>query len=155
MTEYLKVEDVCERFHVTRRTVYRWIEAGRLHPLKAGKRFLFTEDDVDLAAGVTQATRSGDEDQDAAVRRRKAAAHASRRGFAAPRAYAELMAAGLTYDDAAAACGKTAREVAAAVEDGADTISVMDALAIRDSLFPSLTLEELFRPAGPMSVNAR
>lgn len=44
--ELLEVSDVMEMYHVTRRTVYRWIEGGKLKGRKAGRRWLFTRDEV-------------------------------------------------------------------------------------------------------------
>ena len=44
--ELLEVSDVMALYHVTRRTVYRWIESGRLKGKKAGRRWLFTHEAV-------------------------------------------------------------------------------------------------------------
>lgn len=44
--ELLEVSDVMELYHVTRRTVYRWIESGQLTGRKAGRRWLFTREAV-------------------------------------------------------------------------------------------------------------
>jgi len=44
--ELLEVSDVMELYHVTRRTVYRWIEGGKLKGKKAGRRWLFTREAV-------------------------------------------------------------------------------------------------------------
>lgn len=41
------VADVCERYSVTRRTVYRWVGNGMLHARKAGRKLYFDKDDVD------------------------------------------------------------------------------------------------------------
>ena len=40
-SEFLTVEDVMELFSISRRTVYRWIESGKLEGKRAGKRWLF------------------------------------------------------------------------------------------------------------------
>lgn len=44
--ELLEVSDVMELYHVTRRTVYRWIEGGKLKGKKAGRRWLFSRESV-------------------------------------------------------------------------------------------------------------
>lgn len=44
--ELLEVSDVMKLYHVTRRTVYRWIESGQLVGKKAGRRWLFTREAV-------------------------------------------------------------------------------------------------------------
>lgn len=38
---FLTTEEVCDLYHVSRRTVYRWQQEGRLHGIKAGRRLLF------------------------------------------------------------------------------------------------------------------
>lgn len=45
--ELLEVADVCDLYHVDRKTVYRWIKAGKLEGKKAGRRWLFTQEAVD------------------------------------------------------------------------------------------------------------
>lgn len=46
--EYLTTEDVCERFHVSRVTVYRWKQAGLLSTgKKVGTRYLFTPQEIE------------------------------------------------------------------------------------------------------------
>ena len=42
----LEVKDVCDLYHVTRRTVYRWIEDGKLRGKKAGRKWLFSREAV-------------------------------------------------------------------------------------------------------------
>ena len=44
--ELLEVKDVCELYHITQRTVYRWIEAGKLKGKRAGRKWLFTREAV-------------------------------------------------------------------------------------------------------------
>ena len=44
--DLLEVKDVMEMYHVTRLTVYRWIESGKLEGRKAGHKWLFTRDQV-------------------------------------------------------------------------------------------------------------
>lgn len=44
--DLLEVADVCELYHVERKTVYRWIKAGKLAGKKAGRRWLFTREAV-------------------------------------------------------------------------------------------------------------
>lgn len=45
-TTYLTTEDVCETYHVTNRTVYRWRAAGVLQGVKVGRRVLYTPEEV-------------------------------------------------------------------------------------------------------------
>ena len=45
--ELLEVKDVMELYHVSRLTVYRWIDAGKLEGKKAGRKWLFTRKAVD------------------------------------------------------------------------------------------------------------
>ncbi len=47
VTEYLEVWDVVNRYHVDRKTVYRWIKSGRLEGRKAGQKWLFTREAVE------------------------------------------------------------------------------------------------------------
>jgi len=47
---YCTTEEIMALFHVTKRTVYRWKEAGRLHPVKAGRRLLFERAEVEALA---------------------------------------------------------------------------------------------------------
>lgn len=42
----MTTDDVMALFHITRRTVYRWIEYGKLAPERAGRRLLFKRADV-------------------------------------------------------------------------------------------------------------
>ena len=44
--ELLEVWDVCNMYHVDRKTVYRWIKSGRLVGRKAGQKWLFTQQAV-------------------------------------------------------------------------------------------------------------
>ena len=43
---YMTTEDVMTYYHVTRRTVYRWVSEGRLTPKRAGRRLMFERDEV-------------------------------------------------------------------------------------------------------------
>ena len=45
--ELLEVADVCELYHVEKKTVYRWIKAGRLKGAKAGRKWMFSREAVD------------------------------------------------------------------------------------------------------------
>lgn len=47
---YVTTEEICALFHVSRRTVYRWKAAGKLHPVKAGQRNLFIRKEVEAMA---------------------------------------------------------------------------------------------------------
>lgn len=44
--ELLEVKDVCNLYHVEKKTVYRWIAAGKLEGRKAGRKWLFTREAV-------------------------------------------------------------------------------------------------------------
>lgn len=45
--DLLEVNDVCDLYHIERRTVYRWIKSGKLKGKKAGRKWLFTREDVE------------------------------------------------------------------------------------------------------------
>lgn len=47
---YMTTEDICAMYHVTRRSVYRWRAAGKLHGVKVGRRVLFDRDEVEAFA---------------------------------------------------------------------------------------------------------
>lgn len=44
---YITTEEICALYRVTRRTVYRWKAAGRLHGVKAGRRLMFDRAEVE------------------------------------------------------------------------------------------------------------
>ena len=44
--ELLEVADVCDLYHVERKTVYRWLKAGKLEGRKAGRKWMFTREAV-------------------------------------------------------------------------------------------------------------
>jgi len=44
--DLLEVADVMRLYHVDRKTVYRWIKAGKLTGGKAGRKWLFTPEAV-------------------------------------------------------------------------------------------------------------
>ena len=44
--DLLEVKDVAQMYHVTTRTVYKWMERGKLKGRKAGKKWLFTPEEV-------------------------------------------------------------------------------------------------------------
>lgn len=45
--EFLEVWDVARMCHVERLTVYRWIKSGKLKGKRAGRKWLFTREDVE------------------------------------------------------------------------------------------------------------
>ena len=53
MTEFLTIEQVAERLHVSARTVRRLIASGQIRPVYAGRRPLVTDKELDAygAAG--------------------------------------------------------------------------------------------------------
>ena len=44
--EFLVVEDIMEMFGVTRRTVYRWAESGKLPGARLGRRWHFSRTEI-------------------------------------------------------------------------------------------------------------
>ena len=44
--DLLEVKDVCALYHVDKKTVYRWIKAGKLTGKKAGQKWLFSHEAV-------------------------------------------------------------------------------------------------------------
>ena len=44
--DLLEVKDVCALYHVDKKTVYRWIKAGKLPGKKAGQKWLFSHEAV-------------------------------------------------------------------------------------------------------------
>jgi excisionase family DNA binding protein len=47
MNEYFTIKEVMGFLKVSRATVYRWIEAGELHPYKFGKLVRFKRADLE------------------------------------------------------------------------------------------------------------
>lgn len=45
--EYYSIEEVAEKLKVAYLTVYRWIQAGKLKALKAGKQYRIKKADLD------------------------------------------------------------------------------------------------------------
>lgn len=43
---YMTSNQICDLFHITSRTVYRWRKAGRLKGQKAGRSYLYKTSDV-------------------------------------------------------------------------------------------------------------
>ena len=50
----LTTEEVCALYRVTRRSVYRWRAAGKLHGVKVGRRVLFDRDEVEAFAHLRE-----------------------------------------------------------------------------------------------------
>lgn len=44
---YYTTEEVMALFRITKRTIYRWRDAGKIHPVKAGRRLLFDREEID------------------------------------------------------------------------------------------------------------
>lgn len=57
---YLTTEDVCDIYHVTRRSVYRWRTQGLLGGRKVGRRVLYTPTEVEALADAISARDSAD-----------------------------------------------------------------------------------------------
>ncbi|MBQ9002368.1 MAG: helix-turn-helix domain-containing protein [Eggerthellaceae bacterium] len=47
---YYTTEEVMAIFHITKRTIYRWRDAGKVNPVKAGRRLLFDRTEIDALA---------------------------------------------------------------------------------------------------------
>jgi excisionase family DNA binding protein len=47
MNQYMTSAEVASLYRVDRRTVYRWIKAGKLHPTRAGRSNLFDREEVE------------------------------------------------------------------------------------------------------------
>lgn len=43
---YMTSNQICDLFHITPKTVYRWRKAGRLKGQKAGRAYLYKTSDV-------------------------------------------------------------------------------------------------------------
>lgn len=52
--KYLTTDEVCETLKVSMRTLYRYLEGGKLKASKVGKRWLITE--ADLKAFIESGT---------------------------------------------------------------------------------------------------
>ena len=48
---YYTTEEVMAMFRITKRTIYRWRDSGKIHPVKAGRRLLFDRGEIDALAG--------------------------------------------------------------------------------------------------------
>lgn len=77
-TTFVSPEAIARHLRVTRRTVYRWIEAGELRAYKAGKHWRITEHDLEdflrwkgpgWHASVRVSERVGDRELDAEISR--------------------------------------------------------------------------------------
>ena len=44
---YATTEEIMALYHVCRKTVYRWNDAGKLHGIKAGRRLMFDRAEVE------------------------------------------------------------------------------------------------------------
>lgn len=51
---YMTTEEVCALYRVTRRSVYRWRAAGKLHGVKVGRRVLFDRNEVEAFAHLRE-----------------------------------------------------------------------------------------------------
>ena len=47
MSQYMTSAEVASLYRVDRRTVYRWVKAGKLHPARAGRSNLFDREEVE------------------------------------------------------------------------------------------------------------
>ena len=47
MNQYMTSAEVASLYRVDRRTVYRWVRAGKLHPTRAGRSNLFDREEVE------------------------------------------------------------------------------------------------------------
>lgn len=63
MEQMLTIKDICDKFKVTQRTVYRWMESGGLVGIKAGRVWRFQPEDVQRF--IDGLPRSGPKPKDA------------------------------------------------------------------------------------------
>lgn len=45
------IAEFCERFHISKPTLYEWIKAGKIKPVKIGRRVFFNKKDVEELLG--------------------------------------------------------------------------------------------------------
>lgn len=45
------IAEFCERFHISKPTLYEWIKAGKITPVKIGRRVFFNKKDVEELLG--------------------------------------------------------------------------------------------------------
>lgn len=50
--EYYSIEEVAEKLKVAYLTVYRWVQAGKLKALKAGKQYRIKREDLETFLNV-------------------------------------------------------------------------------------------------------
>ena len=41
------IQQICELFQVSKRTVMYWIRDGKVHPVKVGNKWMFNQQEVD------------------------------------------------------------------------------------------------------------
>lgn len=41
------IDQVCEMFYVSKRTLMTWIKEGKVHPVKFGRKWLFNQEEID------------------------------------------------------------------------------------------------------------
>ena len=41
------LQQFCDMFHVSRFTVYNWIKADKVHPVRIGRKWLFHQSEID------------------------------------------------------------------------------------------------------------
>lgn len=47
---YMTTEQICDLYHINRMTVYRWMKAGRITPVRVGRRNLYDRAEVEALA---------------------------------------------------------------------------------------------------------
>lgn len=47
MGDTLEIKQLCELFHVERRTIYRWIKEGRIKGARVGRKWLFEREYIE------------------------------------------------------------------------------------------------------------
>ena len=60
-TKYLTRDEVAERYHVAKSTLWRWQRSGYLCGIRAGKRILYSEDALLESVTLKIKRRDGDE----------------------------------------------------------------------------------------------
>lgn len=141
--DYMTTEEVMKEFRVSRRTVYRWRKAGVLVPVSSqGRRLLFDRAQV-------EALRGGIEDEYMKLLQCPThndfslAEQYARTGYRYANIAGAMEARNVTYAQLAQACGRDASEIAESVEYGYDSLTIGDAIKIREML-GDLSLEWLF-----------
>ena len=132
--------EVCEALRITLRTLYRWGEAGKVHPVKAGRILLYDRAEIEALMTAAYEEKPKPAPVWGPVRY--------------PHLKDEAKARGVTYGEIAQVISQPSTYVREAVEGGPRDLTVYEAIEVQRQLFPAFTLEYLFAsPEESMSVN--